>query len=58
MQVHKLVTAGTIEERIDEMIARKRALAAMTVGSGESWLTELSTAELRDLVSLRDVRDV
>jgi SNF2 family DNA or RNA helicase len=58
VQVHKLVTAGTIEERIDEMIARKRALAAMTVGSGESWLTELSTAELRDLVSLRDVRDV
>ena len=50
--VHKLVTAGTVEERIDEMIARKRALAERVVGTGEDWLTSLSTDQLRDLVAL------
>jgi SNF2 family DNA or RNA helicase len=53
VQVHKLVTAGTIEERIDEMITAKRDLAQRVVGTGEDWLTELSTAELRELVALR-----
>lgn len=52
--VHKLVTTGTVEERIDAMIASKRALAESVVGTGEDWLTELSTDELRDLVALRD----
>jgi hypothetical protein len=49
--VHKLVSSGTIEERIDTMIANKRALAGKVVGTGESWLTELSTDELRDLLT-------
>ncbi len=53
VQVHKLVTAGTIEERIDEMITAKRMLAQRVVGSGEQWITKLSTAELRDVVALR-----
>src|SRR5579875_1462751 len=52
VQVHKLVSSGTVEERIDEMITSKRRLAARVVGTGEDWLTELSTAELRQLVSL------
>jgi len=54
VQVHKLVTSGTIEERIDEMISAKRDLADRVVGTGEDWLTELSTDELRDLVALRE----
>ena len=53
VQVHKLVTLGTVEERIDEMITRKRELAQRVVGTGEAWLTELSTDELRDLIALR-----
>jgi SNF2 family DNA or RNA helicase len=53
VQVHKLVTAGTIEERIDEMITAKRELAQRVVGSGEQWITKLSTAELREVVALR-----
>jgi SNF2 family DNA or RNA helicase len=53
VQVHKLVTAGTVEERIYEMITAKRELAQVAVGSGERWLTELSTDDLRDLVALR-----
>jgi SNF2 family DNA or RNA helicase len=54
VQVHKLVTAGTIEERIDQMITTKRELAERVVGTGEDWLTELSTSQLRELVELRD----
>ncbi|MBL8055159.1 MAG: DEAD/DEAH box helicase, partial [Anaerolineales bacterium] len=53
VQVHKLICRGTLEERIDELITRKLALAQQIVGSGESWLTELSTDELRDLLTLR-----
>ncbi len=53
VQVHKLVSAGTVEERIDAMIAGKRALADRVVGTGEEWLTELDTDELRDIVALR-----
>jgi superfamily II DNA or RNA helicase len=51
--VHKFICAGTLEERIDQMIERKMELADNIVGSGEDWLTELSTAELRDLLQLR-----
>jgi SNF2 family DNA or RNA helicase len=53
VQVHKMVCRGTLEERIDELITRKTALADQIVGSGEGWLTELSTDELRDLLILR-----
>jgi SNF2 family DNA or RNA helicase len=51
--VNKLVSTGTVEERIDEMITAKRALAEKVVGSGEGWITELSTDELRDVLALR-----
>ena len=54
VQVHKLVSTGTVEERIDELISAKRELAQRVVGAGEDWLTELSTTALRDLVALRD----
>jgi len=50
--VHKMVCEGTVEERIATMIDEKRALADAVVGSGETWLSELSTAELRQLVRL------
>ncbi|WNR43888.1 DEAD/DEAH box helicase [Paenibacillus roseipurpureus] len=53
VQVHKFVTLGTLEERIDAMIARKQGLSELIVGSGESWITELSTGELRELFALR-----
>jgi SNF2 family DNA or RNA helicase len=57
VQVHKLVSTGTVEERIDEMINAKRDLAARVVGTSESWLTELSTSDLRSLVALSDLDD-
>ncbi|HEY0371001.1 MAG TPA: DEAD/DEAH box helicase, partial [Thermoanaerobaculia bacterium] len=53
VQVHKFVVAGTLEERIDEMIEGKQQLAQNIVGTGEGWLTELSNAQLRDLLTLK-----
>ncbi|MGW2859681.1 DEAD/DEAH box helicase [Streptomyces sp. NPDC001205] len=53
VQVHRLITEGTIEDRIADMLDRKRELADAVLGSGESALTELSDAELTDLVALR-----
>ena len=52
VQVRKLVCAGTLEERIDQMIEQKRALAERIVGTGEGWLTELSTEQFREVISL------
>jgi SNF2 family DNA or RNA helicase len=53
VQVHKFLCAGTLEEKIDEMIERKKEIAEGVIGTGESWLTELSTSELKDLFALR-----
>ena len=53
VQVHKYICAGTLEEKIDALIESKQALAEQVIGAGESWLTELSNAELRDLLALR-----
>ena len=56
VQVYKYVCAGTFEEVLDELIARKFALAASVVSassSAEAWLADLSTDRLRDLFALR-----
>ncbi|WP_103539027.1 MULTISPECIES: DEAD/DEAH box helicase [unclassified Streptomyces] len=53
VQVHRLIAEGTIEDRIAEMLARKQGLADAVLGSGEAALTELTDAELADLVELR-----
>ena len=53
VQVHRLIAEGTIEDRIAAMLARKQGLADAVLGSGEAALTELSDAELAELVELR-----
>jgi SNF2 family DNA or RNA helicase len=53
VQVYKYICAGTLEEHIDELIEAKKSLADSVVGAGEGWLTELSTDELRDIMTLR-----
>jgi SNF2 family DNA or RNA helicase len=53
VQVHKFLCAGTLEEKIDQLIESKKALAGQVLGAGENWLTELSNGELRDLFALR-----
>ncbi|MGN0117549.1 MAG: DEAD/DEAH box helicase, partial [Streptomyces albidoflavus] len=53
VQVHRIVTEGTIEDRIAELLVRKQALADAVLTGGEAALTELSDAELAELVTLR-----
>ena len=53
VQVHKFICTGTLEEKIDEMIERKKEVAERVIGTGEAWLTELSTDQLKNLFSLR-----
>jgi SNF2 family DNA or RNA helicase len=52
VQVHKFLCAGTVEDKIDQLLERKRQLADSIVGAGEQWITELDDSELRDLFSL------
>jgi superfamily II DNA or RNA helicase len=52
VHVHRLVCAGTIEDKIDALLERKRATAQRLVRSGEAGLTDLSNAQLRDLFAL------
>ncbi len=52
VEVHKFITAGTLEERIDEMIEKKTTVAGQVLGTGEQWLTELSNNDLRSLIML------
>ncbi|QYX81893.1 DEAD/DEAH box helicase [Streptomyces akebiae] len=53
VQVHRLITEGTIEDRIADMLLRKRELADAVLSAGDTALTELSDAALADLVELR-----
>jgi SNF2 family DNA or RNA helicase len=50
--VHKFVCTGTLEERIQEMLERKRKVAESLLVSGEGWITELTNEELRRLLTL------
>ncbi|OUS76233.1 ATP-dependent helicase [Paenibacillus sp. MY03] len=53
VQVHKFISLGTLEERIDEMLENKQQLSDNVISSSEGWITELSTDALRELFSLR-----
>jgi SNF2 family DNA or RNA helicase len=52
VQVHKFVSTGTLEEKIHDMIESKKQLAEQVVGTGEDWLTEMDTDQLRNLLIL------
>jgi hypothetical protein len=52
VQVHKFVCIGTMEERIDRLLTEKLALADKIIGSGDEWLTSMSTEQLREYLSL------
>jgi SNF2 family DNA or RNA helicase len=50
--VHKFVTIGTLEERIDLTIENKKKLSGSIVGTDESWLTELDNESFKELIAL------
>jgi superfamily II DNA or RNA helicase len=52
--IHRLMTVGTLEERIDALLASKREMASAVVGPGETWITELEPDALLELVELSD----
>ena len=52
VQVHKFVSIGTVEERIDKLLADKTQLAENIVTSGDQWLTNLSTEDLKKYLAL------
>jgi SNF2 family DNA or RNA helicase len=52
VQVHKLMCDGTVEDKIDKLLERKRALASKVVTAGERWITDLDMTELRALFTL------
>ncbi|MGH3633249.1 DEAD/DEAH box helicase [Mycobacterium sp.] len=54
VQVRKFICTGTLEEKIDDMIEEKKALADLVVSDGEGWLTELSTGDLRKVFALSE----
>ena len=53
VQVHRLITRATFEERINEMMQSKRDLADLTVGTGEQWIGSMDNTELQEIFSLR-----
>jgi SNF2 family DNA or RNA helicase len=52
VHVHKFICMGTLEEKIDEMLERKQALAESIVSTNENWISEMSNKELRELFKL------
>ena len=53
VMVHRFITKNTFEEKINEMIQRKKALAEMTVATGENWIGNMSNKELRNLFDMK-----
>ncbi|MBP1994200.1 DEAD/DEAH box helicase [Paenibacillus eucommiae] len=53
VQVHKFISLGTLEEKIDEMLESKMSLSENVISTSEGWITELSNEELSDLFALR-----
>ncbi len=53
VQVFKYIMSGTVEEHVDNLIRSKATLAQDVLGSGEEWLTQLTNAQLQDLLTLR-----
>ena len=52
VMVHRFITQGTFEEKINQLLMTKKELAELTVSTGEKWIGEYSNEELRELVSL------
>ncbi|MPQ30847.1 DEAD/DEAH box helicase [Clostridium estertheticum] len=52
VHVHKFICMGTLEEKIDQMLERKQALAESVVSTNENWISEMSNKELRELFIL------
>ena len=52
VQVHRFITKGTFEEKINALLETKKAIANMTVNAGETWLTDMDDKQLTEIFSL------
>ena len=50
--VHRFITKGTFEEKINKLLQEKKNLANMTISTGEKWIGDLSNKELNELIRL------
>ena len=50
--VHRFITQGTFEEKINDLLMQKKELADLTVANGEKWIGDFSNSELKELVAL------
>src|SRR5699024_11285375 len=57
VSVHKLVSAGTVEERIDSLLTEKQARSDLTIAPGEDWLADLDDADLHQPLSLDEAQE-
>jgi len=52
VMVHRFITQGTFEEKINQLLLNKKELANLAVSTGEKWIGDMSNGELRELVKL------
>jgi len=52
VMVHRFITKGTFEEKINKLLQEKKNLANMTISTGEKWIGDLSNKELNELIRL------
>ncbi|OQY38581.1 MAG: hypothetical protein B6226_03460 [Candidatus Cloacimonetes bacterium 4572_65] len=53
VNVHRFITTGTFEEKIDRMLESKKELFNISVKQGESWISDMSNEDLKEFLSLK-----
>lgn len=53
--VHRMITKGTLEEKINELLQSKKEIADMAISTNNAWITEMNTGELHELFSLKNL---
>jgi SNF2 family DNA or RNA helicase len=52
VQVHRFITKGTFEEKINALLETKKSIANMTVSAGETWLADMDDKQLGEVFGL------
>ena len=52
VQVHRFITKGTFEEKINALLETKKAIANLTVNAGETWLADMDDKQLAEVFCL------
>ncbi len=52
VNIHRFITKGTFEEKINSMLEQKQELADLTVAQGEKWINNMNNKDLKELFKL------